>query len=60
MFWKIENRFLLIILAFWGIAIIATIHQPSAEIFNIFDRVILLADGFTIYNGPTEMVPNFL
>ena len=39
-----------------GTSIIATIHQPSFEIFNTFDRVILLSDGHTIYNGKTSDV----
>lgn len=32
-----------------GKTVICTIHQPSAEIFNEFDRLILLQDGFQIY-----------
>lgn len=40
--------------AYRGAAIVATIHQPSAEIFMMFDRVIFLSDGYTIYNGPPE------
>jgi ABC-type multidrug transport system ATPase subunit len=35
-----------------GTTIICTIHQPSAEIFNTFDRLLLLHDGFEIYQGP--------
>ena len=35
-----------------GTTIICTIHQPSAEIFNTFDRLLLLQDGFEIYQGP--------
>lgn len=27
-----------------------TIHSPSAEIFNLFDRIIILSDGYTFYN----------
>ena len=37
-----------------GMTILATIHQPSAEIFYTFDRVILLSDGYTIFNGSTK------
>lgn len=37
-----------------GMAVLATIHQPSAELFFLFDRVIVLSDGFTIFNGPPK------
>lgn len=37
-----------------GMTIIATIHQPSAETFTKFDRVIILASGHTIYNASTK------
>ena len=33
-------------------AVLATIHQPSSQLFQLFDRVILLSEGRTIYNGP--------
>lgn len=34
-----------------GITIIVIIHQPRAEIFEMFDRLILLGNGQTIYQG---------
>jgi len=37
-----------------NMTILATIHQPSSKIFHTFDRVILLAEGHTIFNGPTN------
>jgi ABC-type multidrug transport system ATPase subunit len=37
-----------------GMAILCTIHSPSSDLFQIFDRVILLSAGYTIYNGPTN------
>ncbi|KAJ2242804.1 hypothetical protein GGI13_006832, partial [Coemansia sp. RSA 455] len=37
-----------------GIATLMTIHQPSARIFNIFDKVILLSQGRVVYFGPTS------
>jgi ABC-type multidrug transport system ATPase subunit len=40
--------------------VLATIHQPSSEIFYTFDRVILLSEGFTIYNGPPSEAKVFL
>lgn len=39
-----------------GMAVLATIHQPSSELFMLCDRVILLSEGFTIYNGPPSKV----
>ena len=36
--------------------ILATIHQPSADVFMLFDRVILLSEGYTVYSGPPSMV----
>ncbi|KAG7390382.1 hypothetical protein PHYBOEH_007039 [Phytophthora boehmeriae] len=34
-----------------GRTVVATIHQPSSEVFMLFDRLELLADGATIYQG---------
>ncbi|KAA8913437.1 hypothetical protein TRICI_003197 [Trichomonascus ciferrii] len=36
--------------------VIASIHQPSSTTFNLFDRVMFLAKGKTVYTGPTEQV----
>ncbi|KAJ1748521.1 hypothetical protein LPJ79_004442 [Coemansia sp. RSA 1821] len=36
------------------IGAIMTIHQPSARIFNTFDKVILLSQGRVVYFGPTS------
>ncbi|KAM0340456.1 hypothetical protein ACHAPQ_001151 [Fusarium lateritium] len=35
-----------------GISIIVIIHQPRTEIFELFDNLILLGNGQTIYEGP--------
>jgi len=32
-----------------GLTIVCTIHSPSAEIFNTFDRLLLLQEGHQIY-----------
>jgi ABC-type multidrug transport system ATPase subunit len=32
-----------------GMTIIATIHSPSNDLFNLFDRLILLNEGWQIY-----------
>jgi ABC-type multidrug transport system ATPase subunit len=36
-------------LAIRGKTIITSIHQPSSQIFQSFDQLILLADGKTIF-----------
>ncbi|EQC34343.1 hypothetical protein SDRG_08115 [Saprolegnia diclina VS20] len=34
-----------------GRTVIATIHQPSSELYPLFDKLYLLSDGETVYNG---------
>ncbi|RLN54195.1 hypothetical protein BBJ28_00025863, partial [Nothophytophthora sp. Chile5] len=43
-----------------GRTVVTTIHQPSSEVFALFDRLELLADGATIYQGKAaEAMPYF-
>lgn len=42
-----------------GCSVLFTIHQPSSEVFNSFDRLILLNKGMVMYQGPTQLVPDF-
>ena len=42
-----------------GVTVLATIHTPSAETFLQFDRCILLAEGYTIYNGSPHKIKDF-
>jgi ABC-2 family transporter len=43
-----------------GRTIIITIHQPRSEIWDLFDRVILLSHGSCVYSGETkESLPYF-
>jgi ABC-type multidrug transport system ATPase subunit len=37
-----------------GAAVLCTIHQPSSEVFHIFDQVIFLKEGRILYNGPVH------
>ena len=42
-----------------GMGILATIHQPSAEILYMFDRVILMSEGYMIYSGPPDIARQY-
>jgi ABC-type multidrug transport system ATPase subunit len=37
-----------------GKTIISTIHQPSSESFLEFDRLLLMSDGFCVYQGEAK------
>ena len=43
----------------YGVTIIASIHQPSFEMFKNFDRLILMQDGNFVYSGKTEDSVNY-
>ena len=42
-----------------GRTIIQTIHQPNSDIFNIFDKLILLAQGNIIYFNDADKAVNY-
>ncbi|KAL0932310.1 uncharacterized protein CTRU02_213263 [Colletotrichum truncatum] len=42
-----------------GITVIVIIHQPRSEIFQLFDNLILLGNGQTIYEGPQADVQGY-
>ena len=42
-----------------GLSIVATIHQPSAELLWMFDKVIVLSEGRTIYHGAPDEIRSY-
>ncbi|KAM7276440.1 hypothetical protein ACFE04_018306 [Oxalis oulophora] len=42
-----------------GRTVIASIHQPSSEVFNLFHNLCLLSDGRTVYFGPVSTAEQF-
>ncbi|KAF1885031.1 hypothetical protein Lal_00028920, partial [Lupinus albus] len=42
-----------------GKTVISSIHQPSSEVFALFDDLFLLSGGQTIYIGPAERALEF-
>ena len=42
-----------------GCSVLFTIHQPSSDVFNSFDRLILLNKGMVMYQGAVKNVPGF-
>lgn len=43
-----------------GLLIAMTIHQPSSEVFSMFDNVIFMSKGNIVYSGPPEMCISYL
>ena len=41
-------------LAAQGTTVVTSIHQPRGSIFNLFDDLILVAQGHVVYNGPAS------
>ncbi len=42
-----------------GCTVLCTIHQPSSEVFHLFDRTMLLSEGRTLYDGPVSKLPAY-
>lgn len=42
-----------------GQAIVCTIHQPRSDIFNLFDSLLLLGNGETVYFGPAGKATSY-
>ncbi|GAA5903876.1 uncharacterized protein JCM6883_002013 [Sporobolomyces salmoneus] len=43
-----------------NLLVICTIHQPNFETFSLFDNLLVLAGGQTMYNGPVSELDNYL
>ena len=37
----------------------ATIHQPNSQVFALFDRLLLMAEGRVAFFGGTDEAVNF-
>ena len=46
-------------LANFNRTVICTIHQPPPATFNLFDKLLLLANGRTCYFGPINSAPDY-
>nr|CAD7404676.1 unnamed protein product [Timema cristinae] len=42
-----------------GKTVVSTIHQPSSEVFSLFDKVLLMAEGHVAFLGSTDEACTF-
>lgn len=51
--------------ALWNLAnngrsVVSTIHQPRSSIYSMFDALLLLSEGMTVYFGPANQAVSAL
>ena len=46
-------------LAAAGCTVLCTIHQPSSEVFRLFDNTVLLVNGATVYHGRVDGMTDY-
>jgi len=42
-----------------GRIVITTIHQPSSEIFELFDYLMILQEGYNMYYGKADQIVDY-
>ncbi|KAJ3192709.1 glutamine--fructose-6-phosphate transaminase (isomerizing) [Irineochytrium annulatum] len=42
-----------------GKTVIFTIHQPRSDVYTLFDEVLVIADGSSIYSGPAQHAASY-
>ncbi|KAF6168999.1 hypothetical protein GIB67_038496 [Kingdonia uniflora] len=47
------------VLARGGRSVVTTIHQPSSRLYRMFDKVVVLSEGFPIYSGSASRVLDY-
>ncbi|KHN00888.1 ABC transporter G family member 21 [Glycine soja] len=48
------------LIALAGRTVVTTIHQPSSRLYRMFDKVVVLSDGYPIYSGQAGRVMDYL
>ncbi|EER12686.1 Protein white, putative [Perkinsus marinus ATCC 50983] len=42
-----------------GVPVMITVHQPSSEIFAMFDNIVVISEGCIVYDGPRKELVDF-
>lgn len=57
---KSNNRTIVFLETVRGKTIVVTLHQPSSELFAMFDKILLMAEGRVAFMGTAEQGCSFL